>query len=1142
MVNDPTSTTEGERRQQAYLRCVCATLNFDVGEIWSWRNEEHDSDPAEADARDDDGGDDSNDGPMRFVQLYTSPSFRDQRSKLVTPSEDWEQNHTDVSKHKFSPLICEAVRDGGGVVWANTEVQEGLLGRSDLPLRTAVGAPVYTQGRELGVLVLFSPSLIQNSASTMEFLYTLAQAASASDTTDAFLPALASSFPVGPAPPPPTVALRASPAWRRGSAQNRLRRLDALRASLPVDVMFQTLAMGQIPNPERSLRAVRSVYNDAGGRHRVVVGAGGSIPAEFFRPGGGGLMVGNRSGGRFIPPGALTTSDINTRGGTASGGGGSGGSGGGGGGSGSSSSSSGGGGGGSGNAKRPMSPLSLGAGAGGGGMMLLEDGAGGGGGGAGSASAGGGGGMGWLVLPGEDGGVGGGGSQTPRKRGSFQSNASVDFGLTTGADEGLLDSEEYSLWAAFMKPDSPPLSPAPSPGSQGFSVESLDKAGGGRDGGAGSEFVDESLLKQEYDKDEAEAGWGGAAAAVDGGRQMHSLQPEKRMFPASETSASTTAAGFGGTAAMSAAAAGGGGGGNRKGLPGALLAAHNAAAAAQAAAVERRGFVGDEQKRKRFDEFILGFLSMSLFQAADIWLPLSSRNGGRDGDPAAEAAGGKGNKKVSRLFLYSSKVQDPALAKWSSLSRNVVLASGVGLPGIVFRERRPQWAVDYSQVDSERNPLASVARLLGIGSAFGVPLSLGAEDECGVLMLYSMSCLPPSELMVEFMERSTRLLLEDGPAPTTVVQQFRDNPPFAKDIGRVAGAYQHHALWAEHHVRSNGINGTINGVSIGGTRRSGGGAGVPVSLSANLVLSQDGSGGFGNGGVGGGGGGGGGGSSSSNNNSNGRSSPLMAALSECAAADWSGDRAALAVAAVAAASGGQGGGFRPDGGAVAFVPPPPEERPRSKASSAPFLFNRIDLDSRPPYRPTPRRRRRPPQCVLLVWFTPPNPPPTDRSCNTVLRSHFVCCRLRQFPNCPKSAQSKTNFCVRHGGGRKCSIPGCLKVARGRTSHCAAHGGGVRCCVESCNKAAVGRERMCRSHQRRSKNASAAAAAAAAASAAAAGGAGVPALPPGSMAAPAPASGSAPPAAAAALSVLSAAAATHSLRSRCRGELRREGDR
>ncbi|CAN0560892.1 unnamed protein product, partial [Ectocarpus sp. 12 AP-2014] len=230
-------------------------------------------------------------------------------------------------------------------------------------------------------------------------------------------------------------------------------------------------------------------------------------------------------------------------------------------------------------------------------------------------------------------------SQTPRKRGSFQSNASVDFGLSIGSDEGLLDSEEYSLWAAFMKPDSPPLSPAPSLSSQGFSVESLDKAGGGRDGAVGSgqatpcsrstsyqtlsellstnvgtpgisdddegssvgvggnaaaaaaaaaaeagaaavaaassasadflglkqEFVDESLLKQEYDKDEAEASWGGAAAAVGGGRQMYPLQTEKRMFPASETSPSTTAAGFGGAAAMSAAAAGdGGGGGNRK--------------------------------------------------------------------------------------------------------------------------------------------------------------------------------------------------------------------------------------------------------------------------------------------------------------------------------------------------------------------------------------------------------------------------------------------------------------------------------------------------------------------------------------------------------------------------------------------------
>ncbi|CAN0414147.1 unnamed protein product, partial [Laminaria digitata] len=38
MVNEPDATDGG--RRQAYLRCVCAALNFDVGEIWSWRDDE----------------------------------------------------------------------------------------------------------------------------------------------------------------------------------------------------------------------------------------------------------------------------------------------------------------------------------------------------------------------------------------------------------------------------------------------------------------------------------------------------------------------------------------------------------------------------------------------------------------------------------------------------------------------------------------------------------------------------------------------------------------------------------------------------------------------------------------------------------------------------------------------------------------------------------------------------------------------------------------------------------------------------------------------------------------------------------------------------------------------------------------------
>lgn len=48
--------------------------------------------------------------------------------------------------------------------------------------------------------------------------------------------------------------------------------------------------------------------------------------------------------------------------------------------------------------------------------------------------------------------------------------------------------------------------------------------------------------------------------------------------------------------------------------------------------------------------------------------------------------------------------------------------------------------------------------------------------------------------MVEFVERATGMLLADTPAPNQIRQQFREKLPSAEDIGRVAGAYQHHAV------------------------------------------------------------------------------------------------------------------------------------------------------------------------------------------------------------------------------------------------------------------------------------------------------------------------------------------------------------
>lgn len=48
--------------------------------------------------------------------------------------------------------------------------------------------------------------------------------------------------------------------------------------------------------------------------------------------------------------------------------------------------------------------------------------------------------------------------------------------------------------------------------------------------------------------------------------------------------------------------------------------------------------------------------------------------------------------------------------------------------------------------------------------------------------------------MVEFVERATGLLLADTPPPNLLRQQFKEKLPSAQDIGRVAGAYQHHAM------------------------------------------------------------------------------------------------------------------------------------------------------------------------------------------------------------------------------------------------------------------------------------------------------------------------------------------------------------
>lgn len=144
-------------RIEAYLRSICSVLDFDIGELWCA------SKPA------------GQAPSLKFIQLYSSPTYEDFHSLLIQPNSN--NGSSDEDTHRFSPVICRGVCDGGQIVWANTNIsQGGLTGRTDMPLNTAVGVPICSIGSDLYMLVLFAVELILMSNSAVEFLMNLARA------------------------------------------------------------------------------------------------------------------------------------------------------------------------------------------------------------------------------------------------------------------------------------------------------------------------------------------------------------------------------------------------------------------------------------------------------------------------------------------------------------------------------------------------------------------------------------------------------------------------------------------------------------------------------------------------------------------------------------------------------------------------------------------------------------------------------------------------------------------------------------------------------------------------------------------------------------------------------------------------------
>ncbi|CAB9496771.1 expressed unknown protein [Seminavis robusta] len=194
-------------RIRSYLQVACAGLGFEIGEIWWTANEHGSSTLAAIEERPTESVTDHNgaivpanksEKKLRFVQLYTSKSYANRRSMLVTPPDDDEDedhvhcphdhNHdhectaADLEKHKLSPRLVDAISQTAQVVWANTLKQEGLTGRSDIPLHTAVGMPVALDADgNMCVVVMFSPNNIPNTDEAMEYLQLISRSATSSN-------------------------------------------------------------------------------------------------------------------------------------------------------------------------------------------------------------------------------------------------------------------------------------------------------------------------------------------------------------------------------------------------------------------------------------------------------------------------------------------------------------------------------------------------------------------------------------------------------------------------------------------------------------------------------------------------------------------------------------------------------------------------------------------------------------------------------------------------------------------------------------------------------------------------------------------------------------------------------------------------
>ena len=66
-------------------------------------------------------------------------------------------------------------------------------------------------------------------------------------------------------------------------------------------------------------------------------------------------------------------------------------------------------------------------------------------------------------------------------------------------------------------------------------------------------------------------------------------------------------------------------------------------------------------------------------------------------------------------------------------------------------------------------------------------------------------------------------------------------------------------------------------------------------------------------------------------------------------------------------------------------------------------------------------------------------------------------------NCNSGARYNSDYCTKHGGGKRCQEKDCIKSAQGKTDYCVKHGGGKRCQEKDCISGAQSNSNYCTKH-------------------------------------------------------------------------------